>query len=66
MLFGSANRDPEAFPDAERFDITRYVGQQPAKRHLTFSLGIHYCLGAPLARLEMEACCRNSSGGKQR
>ena len=55
LLFGSANRDPAAFPEAERFDITRYAGQAPARRHLTFSLGIHYCLGAPLARLEMQA-----------
>jgi cytochrome P450 len=54
LLFGSANRDPAAFPDPERFDITRYTGQRPGRRHLTFSLGIHYCLGAPLARLEME------------
>ncbi|AEH08431.1 MULTISPECIES: cytochrome P450 [Protofrankia] len=58
LLFGSANRDPAAFPDPERFDITRYAGQTPAKRHLTFSLGIHYCLGAPLARLEMEIVLR--------
>jgi cytochrome P450 len=58
LLFGSANRDPAAFPDPERFDITRYAGQPPARRHLTFSLGIHYCLGAPLARLEMELVLR--------
>ncbi|WP_236794620.1 cytochrome P450 [Amycolatopsis sp. GM8] len=54
LLFGSANRDPEAFENPETFDITRYAGSAPVKRHLTFSLGIHYCLGAPLARLEME------------
>jgi cytochrome P450 len=46
-LSGSANRDDEHYPEAERFDIHRDVGQ-----HLTFGYGIHYCLGAALARLE--------------
>jgi cytochrome P450 len=58
LLFGSANRDPEAFTDPERFDVTRYAGSAPVNRHLTFSLGIHYCLGAPLARMEMELLLR--------
>ncbi|MFD2420278.1 cytochrome P450 [Amycolatopsis pigmentata] len=58
LLFGSANRDPEAFPDPDRFDITRYATDASVNRHLTFSLGIHYCLGAPLARLEMETALR--------
>ncbi|HVW39914.1 MAG TPA: cytochrome P450 [Amycolatopsis sp.] len=58
LLFGSANRDPEAFADPERFDIARYAGSAQVNRHLTFSLGIHYCLGAPLARLEMEIMLR--------
>ena len=46
-LSGSANRDDRQYPDAERFDIHREMGQ-----HLTFGYGIHYCLGAALARLE--------------
>ena len=42
-------------PTAETLDLTRYHDRKnPAPRHLAFSLGIHYCLGAPLALLEME------------
>jgi cytochrome P450 len=47
LLVGSANRDDRRYVDGDRFDIHRSVAQ-----HLTFGYGIHYCLGAALARLE--------------
>jgi hypothetical protein len=49
LLYGCANRDPQAFERAESFDI----GRNP-NRHLAFGTGTHFCLGAPLARLELE------------
>ena len=51
----AANRDPEAYRDPDRLDVARFHDRAaPPPRHLGFSLGIHYCLGAPLAMLEME------------
>lgn len=50
MLFGSANHDPDVFTDPDRLDLTR--ADNP---HISFSAGIHYCIGAPLARIELAA-----------
>ena len=49
LLVGAANRDAEKFPDPERLDINR-----PPTRTLGFGYGIHYCLGAALARMESQ------------
>jgi cytochrome P450 len=58
VLMGSADRDDEVFTTPDRLDVTRYAKPGRSPRHLGFSLGLHYCLGAPLARLEASTAIR--------
>ncbi len=49
IFYGAANRDPKAFPHPEEFQLDRDL-----RNHVAFGMGIHYCLGAPLARIEAQ------------
>ena len=53
LLYASGNRDPRRFPEPDRLDLTRK--ENP---HLSFGLGIHYCIGGPLARVELQTSFR--------
>ena len=53
-LLAGANRDPDVFDDADRFDVAR----SNARDHVSFSAGRHFCLGAALARMEGEVGLR--------
>jgi cytochrome P450 len=61
ILIGAANRDPSVFPNPDEFDIYR-----SQNRHLAFATGIHFCLGAPLARMEGQIAVRHLIGGARR
>lgn len=50
VMYSAANRDPSVFPDPDGFD----PGRDNLKEHLAFGKGIHFCIGAPLSRLEMQ------------
>lgn len=59
LLLGGGNRDPAVYPRADRFELHRYAdGPTAAPQHLAFSAGLHYCLGAPLARMEAATAVR--------
>lgn len=54
VVMAAANRDPAVYPDPDRLDITRFAGQTPPPRPLSFGGGVHYCLGSHLGKLEVQ------------
>jgi cytochrome P450 len=52
VLLGAAKRDPLVFAEPDRFDPDRFAAGRGGERALSFGGGLHYCLGAPLSRLE--------------
>ena len=58
VYIASAHRDPAAYDDPDRFDVTR----RPVQPQLEFGIGRHYCVGAALARMEIEEVLRAATG----
>ena len=54
LLLGAANHDQAVYETPARFDPARYLGPKPAPQPMSFGFGIHFCVGAPLARLELQ------------